>query len=158
MKPVVSAYPCLASPSCLPLSFLSPPLPLPLPSPPSLRAMSGRSRAEGQKRKFILPEPPALFHMVHWLCVRLCTKKSVLTGACKAGEQDREAGRKKKRRKKGGGEGVQTERRKCREVEEGRSTEGARLHPYENVFIWPMTDRRCCQPGLGSHCLTVTEA
>lgn len=95
--------------------------------------------------------------MVHWVCVRVCTKKSVLTGACKAGEQDREAGWKKKRRKKPG-EGVQTERRKCGEVEEGRSTEGAGLHPYENVFIWLMTDRRCCQPGLGSQCLTVTEA
>lgn len=57
----------------------------------------------------------------------------MLTGACKAGEQDGEArGTKKKKKKE---EGVQKERRKCGEVEEGRSTEGAALPPYENVFI-----------------------
>lgn len=42
---------------------------------PPLTATSGRSRVEGQKRKFILPEPPALFHMVHWVCVCVCVKK-----------------------------------------------------------------------------------
>lgn len=88
----------------------------------------------------------------------------MLTGACKAGEEDREARGKKKEKVGTGqsveGEGaVQTESRKCGEVEEGRSTEGGGTLPhYENVFIWPMTDGRCCQPGSGSHCLTVTEA
>lgn len=28
----------------------------------------------------------------------------------------------------------------------------------KNIFIWLMTDGGCCQPGSGSHCLTVTEA
>lgn len=63
-----------------------------------------------------LPSSP----LVHWVCVRLCTKKSVLTGACKAGEQDREAGRKKKkRRKKRGGGGADREE----EVWRGRGGE-----------------------------------
>lgn len=34
-----------------------------------LMAMLGRGYVEGQERKFILPEPPALFHMVRWVCV-----------------------------------------------------------------------------------------
>lgn len=66
------------------------------------------------------------------------------------------SGRKKKKREEweqgGGGDAV--ERREYGEVE----YRGAMLPPYENVFIWPMTDGRCCQPGSGSHCLTVTEA
>lgn len=66
------------------------------------------------------------------------------------GEQEREAkGRKKKQK---WGQGRQEWGRcvcvwKCGEVDD-----------YENVFIQPMTDGRCCQPGSGSHCLTVTEA
>lgn len=38
-------------------------------------ATSARSRVEGQQRKFILPEPPAFFHMVCWVFVsvlRVC--------------------------------------------------------------------------------------
>lgn len=70
----------------------------------------------------------------------------MLTGACKAGERDREVeGRKKQGQgRRGSGDGE-------KEVWRGRLD-------YENVFIWPMTDGRCCQPGSGSHRLTVTEA
>lgn len=145
----MSVRPCLASPSCLPLSSL----------PPPLTATSGRSRVvEGQKRKFSLSELPALFNMVHWVCVCVCVKVSVLTGAFKrAGhgsewEEEEEEGRVGTGRWRGCS--WEKEVRQSREVE----YRGAMLPPYENVFIWPMTDGRCCQPGSGSHCLTVTEA
>lgn len=75
-------------------------LPSPLFSAARLTATSGRSRVvEGQKRKFILSELPALFNMVHWVCVCVCVKVSVLTGAFKrAGhgsewEEEEEEGR-----------------------------------------------------------------
>lgn len=62
----------------------------------------------------------------------------MLTGACKAREQDREARGKKKKKKQEEEAGtgqmgwrgeVQTGRRKCGEVEEGRRPEGATPPP-----------------------------
>lgn len=46
------------------------------PPPHTTKAISGRSRVfESQKRKFILPELPALFNMVHWVCMCVCLKR-----------------------------------------------------------------------------------
>lgn len=58
------------------------------------------------------------------------------------------------------GGGVNADRGK--EVQRGRGGEehkgGHAALSYENVFIWPMTDGRCDQPGSRSHRLTVAEA
>lgn len=77
----------MATPSYLHLSFLPPLL--------FLIVEYGRCPVEGQRRKFILPEPPALFHMVRWGRVSVL-RKCVDRCVCMAGEQDREVeGRKK---------------------------------------------------------------
>lgn len=111
------------------------------------KAASGRSCVEGQKRSLFLLNPlpaPTCSADGAWLCHH--HQESELAGPCKAGE-DRDV---KGRKKWGGGRhwwGVTQGERECVEVEDS-----------EKVFFWPMTDGRCCQPGSGSHCLTVTEA
>ncbi len=129
MKLLVSICPCLASPSCLPLLVS-------VPSPPS-RQRLGRSRVEGQKRKFILPEPPALFHTAHWVCVCVCVKKVCWQVPVR---QESRTGKRGGRRRKKRGEGrrrrggLQTEERKCGEIEEGRSTKGPRCPLLRKCF------------------------
>lgn len=83
MKPAVSTRPRLASQSCL----------------PPVAATSGWVRVvEGQGRKLILHEPPALFSVVHRvLCV--CVLRECADRCLKGQKQDVEvSGRRKRRR------------------------------------------------------------
>lgn len=110
-------------------------------------ATSGWVRVvEGQGRKSILHEPPALFSVVHRV---LCVLRECVDRCLKSQKQDVEVSGRRKRRREAA----------CswkKEIWKSRN-HATPLPHYENVCIWPVTDGRCCQARSGSHCVTVTE-
>lgn len=156
MKPVVSISPCLVSPSYLLFissSFFS----FPFPPCHSSAWEEFRWRSGKEVDSSWTPLPSSTWS-TGWFCVCVCVKVcwQVATG--------RRWVKGSKRKKMGLGRAVK--------VEEGcppppflflffsfLRQQSLAAPPIEKTFLFgSWLDGGCCQPGSGSHCLTVTEA